>query len=128
MKFLNIKNLDKDIEDNNFLWNNYDNRYNPIRIRHYRKSSSKTSNIYKISSNGSSKFVFICPPRKSAEREHVPNIFVHALRLILSGLIILDTFHIWPGEFLPNQIPVVPPPPLPPIKSNIIEPLWCDNC
>jgi hypothetical protein len=54
MKFLNIENFEADVEDNDFLWSNFDNKHNPIRIRHYRKSSSKASNMYKASSNGNS--------------------------------------------------------------------------
>lgn len=66
-------------------------------------------------------------PKKSSNYEKIKNIFIPLLQGIVIGFVVLDTLHLWPGEFLPNKLPTTLPPLLPPVKFKVIEPRWFDN-
>ncbi|KAJ8680133.1 hypothetical protein QAD02_015920 [Eretmocerus hayati] len=126
----------------NSILDELDENQNELRILHCPKPSLDVSSPYKAPvgvnpfhvgtkkirkfSTGGSKLVFIWP-RRSSHQARMPSLLVPVFRLLLMGLVWLDTLHLWPGEFMPNQLPPTLPPPLPPVKCNVIEPRWSDN-
>ncbi|XP_016842603.1 uncharacterized protein LOC107981376 [Nasonia vitripennis] len=142
MQYLDIGSLDIDVEEKkNLPCNNFDEKQNQIRILHSRKTS-EISGMFKAPpgvnpfhvgatkikkfSSGGSKLVFIWP-QKASSRRRMPNVLIPIFRLFLEGFIILDRLHLWPGEFMPSDLPAISPTPLPPIKCNVIEPRWFDS-
>ncbi|XP_023245128.1 uncharacterized protein LOC111642843 [Copidosoma floridanum] len=75
---------------------------------------------------GGPKLIFIWP-QKSSHYGRVKSFVVPVVRGLLYGLVVLDMLHLWPGEFMPNSLPSTLPPPLRPVKCNVIEPLWSEN-
>ncbi|XP_033222768.1 uncharacterized protein LOC117176623 [Belonocnema kinseyi] len=111
------------------------------RIYRYRKkktflngnfSAPAGVNPYHVASSSARKYagpprlIFIWP-QKTPTHGTLFRIVGPLMHGILTGLILLDIIHIWPGEFLPKSLPSSVPPPKPPIKCNVIEPRWFDR-
>ncbi|XP_023289243.1 uncharacterized protein LOC111674149 [Orussus abietinus] len=108
----------------------------------YRKRKSLTSNIFsapdgvsphRLTSSGirkirdgGSRLVFIWP-KKMDTRGKFLNILAPLLYGTLVGCLCMNAIHLWPGEFLPINLPKTAKLPQPLIKCNVIEPLWFDS-
>lgn len=73
-----------------------------------------------------SRLIFVWPQKESLGQK-ITNILQPALHTVLSILMCAGAMHLWPGMFLPTELPETGIKIAPPLRCNIIEPRWNDT-